>query len=254
MFPLAPILTTALGVITLVPYIYFRVKKQLVPGIILKTVCSIFFLLTAFGVAFADAFNDSGLPESPFTGRFPLYAGVILGLVFGMLGDIWLDFKDIHTESHDTFQFAGFISFLIGHLFFIAGLLATWRPKPIWLLISVGAGLLVGGGAVLLEKPMKMQYGKFKVISGIYGFFLAFMAATAFICAFAGRDAVYANIDIFRQPLVMGIGGVLFLLSDLILSGTYFGENKKRPGDYIANYSLYYAAQFVIAMSLLGLD
>ena len=31
-------------------------------------------------------------------------------------------------------------------------------------------------------------------------------------------------------------GGVLFALSDLVLSGTYFGEGKERPVDLILNY------------------
>ena len=46
-------------------------------------------------------------------------------------------------------------------------------------------------------------------------------------------------------------GAVLFTLSDLVLSGTYFGEGKDRPVDIILNYILYYSGQFLIALSLL---
>ena len=49
------------------------------------------------------------------------------------------------------------------------------------------------------------------------------------------------------------IGAVLFALSDLVLSGTYFGVGKDRPADLIANYLLYYPAQYLIALSLLFL-
>ena len=42
---------------------------------------------------------------------------------------------------------------------------------------------------------------------------------------------------------------MLFAASDLILGGTYFGQGHNRPGDVIANHTLYYAAQFLIAVS-----
>ena len=37
------------------------------------------------------------------------------------------------------------------------------------------------------------------------------------------------------------------------LSGTYFGEGKERPVDFVLNYVFYYGAQFTIAFSLLFL-
>ncbi len=51
----------------------------------------------------------------------------------------------------------------------------------------------------------------------------------------------------------MFAGGIFFLISDLILSGTYFGEGKNRPVDIIINHVTYYIAQFLIASSLLFL-
>ena len=45
-------------------------------------------------------------------------------------------------------------------------------------------------------------------------------------------------------------GAVLFALSDLILSGTYFGEGRERPVDLILNYLTYYPGQYLIALSL----
>jgi hypothetical protein len=49
------------------------------------------------------------------------------------------------------------------------------------------------------------------------------------------------------------VGGVLFAVSDLVLSGTYFGKGHERPIDFILNYLTYYGAQFVIAFSLMFL-
>ena len=45
--------------------------------------------------------------------------------------------------------------------------------------------------------------------------------------------------------------GALFAISDLILSGTYFGIGKTRPVDLITNTVTYYCAQYLIAFSLL---
>ena len=49
------------------------------------------------------------------------------------------------------------------------------------------------------------------------------------------------------------IGLIFFLISDLILSGTYFGEGKNRPVDVVTNHVTYYVGQFLIALSLLYL-
>ena len=46
------------------------------------------------------------------------------------------------------------------------------------------------------------------------------------------------------------VGGVFFLISDLILSGTYFGEGKDRPVDIVTNHMTYYIAQYLIALSI----
>ena len=50
------------------------------------------------------------------------------------------------------------------------------------------------------------------------------------------------------------IGGIFFAVSDLILSGTYFGVGKERPIDLMLNYITYYSAQFLIASALVFLD
>ncbi len=49
---------------------------------------------------------------------------------------------------------------------------------------------------------------------------------------------------------VISGGSVFFLVSDFILSGTYFGSGKSRPVDIVTNHVTYYIAQFAIALSL----
>ena len=227
---------TLCGVGTMAPYIVLRIKRKHVSAIILKISTSVLFLLTT-GVS---VLMSSGATWEQY--KF-LFLGVLFGQISGLLGDYWLDMKDMHTKHHDTYVLAGFTSFLIGHLFFIAGLLKTYGAGERILLYIPGAGILLCAAVLATEKPMKLKYGKFKGISAAYSaVFGMSIAAALFSWLYGGRSA---------QALVMAIGLVVFLLSDLVLSGTYFGEGKTRPIDYTLNYIFYYGGQFTIALSLL---
>ena len=232
---MAAILFTAFGACALVPYIFFRCKKKLMPGIILKTVTSTFFILTACAGIIAGG--------QQFEQYKYLFVGVLAGQVFGLMGDFWLDMKDMYAQHHDTYVFAGFTSFLVGHLFFIAGLLATYGVDLRTLLVMLGAGLVLTAFVLATEKPMKLKYGKFKAITAGYSVVFG-MSIAAALCSylFGGQNP---------QALVMTAGLVVFLLSDLVLSGTFFGEGKDKPIDYTLNYLFYYGGQFTVALSLM---
>jgi len=227
---------TLCGVGTVTPYIVLRIKRKHVSAIILKISTSVLFLLTT-GISVLMS-SGAVWEQSKY-----LFLGVLFGQVCGLLGDYWLDMKDMHTKHHDTYVFAGFTSFLIGHLFFVAGLLVTYGFGTQTLLFIAGAGLLLCAGVLATEKPMKLKYGKFKGISAGYSFvFGVSIAAALFSWLYGGKNP---------QALVMAVGLVVFLLSDLVLSGTYFGEGKDKPIDYTLNYIFYYGGQFTIALSLL---
>ena len=68
--------------------------------------------------------------------------------------------------------------------------------------------------------------------------------------AFSLMLAIQNGFQIVSLNMIM-IGSILFTISDLVLSGTYFGEGKERLIDFVLNYSTYYAAQFIIAFALL---
>ncbi|MEG2720621.1 MAG: lysoplasmalogenase family protein, partial [Oscillospiraceae bacterium] len=97
--------------------------------------------------------------------------------------------------------------------------------------------------ALLIEKPLKMVYGSFKPILFLYTAILSMTAASAVVAAFeTGFSKVW---------VVMSIGGILFALSDLVLSGMYFGEGKNTKLNIVVNHTLYYAAQFTMAATIL---
>lgn len=229
-------ISLALGIVATIAFLVKRVKEGGVKAAMLKAFASTLFIAT--GVAAAASVIGAD--------KFSFALFVVMGLVMGLMGDIWLDLKWVYPETNDTYTFAGFGSFMIGHFFYLAGLFIHYADfsKPLYIVIPAVIALLLGGGVVILEKPMKMVYGKFKAITGVYGFVLGFMTFLS------GSLALMHN---FKEMTLnfMFVGGVLFLLSDLILSGTYFGEGKRRPVDIVTNHVAYYAAQFVIASAVL---
>ena len=229
------IIFTVLGACTLVPYIVLRSKRKLTPGLFLKIATSMFFILATVAAAI------SGGAQQNFSW---LFLGILVGQVFGLLGDYWLDMKDMLPQHKEPYMFAGFISFFICHLFFIAGLFITYGFEWLSLGIAAGAGLVLMIFILLTESPMKLKYGKFKGIASAYAFIFGASITTAVMSWINSGNP---------QALVMAIGLVVFLLSDLFLSGTFFGVGKERPFDYAANYICYFGGQFVISLSLLAL-
>lgn len=225
-----------LGIIFCVIFNIIRVKEGGIKALLLKTLTSSLFVCCAAAATVRDLNSDNLI--------FALF--VIVGLVFGLLGDIWLDLKWIYSKDNDVFTFSGFACFLIGHLVYITGLFTTYvdYSKPMYIIVPIAVAAVLALGMILLEKPMKLNYGKFRVIVGVYSFILVFMAFLS------GSLSLMYGFEC-KTLVMMCIGGVFFLISDFILSGTYFGTGKRRPLDVVTNHATYYIAQFLIAGSLL---
>ena len=232
-------LLLALGALLLFFYVREKIRAYSVKAVLLKaSVSSLFIAVGLYGSYVSAA-----------AGRISLLCPFVLfGLLCGLLGDIWLDLKYVFREKEQPFTYAGFCAFAIGHAFFIAGMLLACRPagKPLYVLLPLLLGLLMSVGNIAMEKPMKLRFGKLKPVVFLYGIFLFSMVLLAGSLALA---QAWQN----RSLNLLFAGGVLFAVSDLILSGTYFGTGKERPVDFILNYLSYYAAQFLIASSLLFL-
>ena len=222
-------LPIALGAVFLVLFIAKCKNERSVGGVFLKNAVSIFFILTA----------AVGLIQNKTRVEYGVL--ILVGLAFGMLGDIYLDQKWVYPSDMKKYLYAGFVSFGIGHLFYIPAMVRAAGIELKWLLIPAAAGLVVAVGNLLLEKPMKQNFGEYKAIVTVYGFILAFMAATAVTCAVLTGEKTF---------FVFAAGGVFFLLSDLILSPMYFGEGKNTPMNFILNHVTYYLGQYLIAFSV----
>ena len=95
---------------------------------------------------------------------------VISGLVLGLLGDIFLDLKYVDKERTRGYTIAGFIVFGAGHLLFITALIINYLNDAgvLFIILPIIIAIALAGATILLEKPLKLKYGEYKIISFCY--------------------------------------------------------------------------------------
>lgn len=227
------------GAVLLFVYIREKIKAYSVKALILKSLVSVLFIAVGVYGSWLSAARGTASLLCPF---------VVLGLLFGLLGDIWLDLKYVFPEKDGPFTYAGFCVFGVGHILYITGMLLNYYStgKPMAVIVPILLAVVMSVGNAVLEKPMKLHYGKLKPVVIAYGVLLFGMVLLSGSLALAhGWKEIPLNL--------LFIGGVFFAISDLILSGTYFGVGKERSIDLALNYITYYAAQFLIASALVFL-
>lgn len=231
-----PILCIISGAVLLSVFCIKRVHGSSPTVAMIKALVSFLFIATAMSsVAFTD-FDFTHI-------RFVFF--IILGLICGMLGDIALDLKYAHRKSSDQYSYAGFIAFFAGHIFYDIGLISEFYIKGnadkliVPLIICVLTFIFIR----FSEKLLKVNYGKFRSMIMLYS------AALISLSAFSFSLALLHGFKNIGLDIIFG-GSIFFMISDFILSGTYFGVGKDRPVDIVVNHVTYYIAQFAIAISL----
>lgn len=222
-----------LAAIVLVFYLIEKCKAYTVKSVLIKTFVSALFLT----VALYSAYHNGG--------QHKMNIFIILGLFFGLTGDIWLDLKYVYPKDDKIYSYAGFIVFGIGHILFITGMYLEFFNNAhfLYILIPILIAAVIGVVNLFLAKPLKLDYKDMKWIAFVY-------SITLFSLPLCSASLLIVNGWNNVTLLMMFIGGILFAVSDLVLSGTYFGEGHEKPIDFILNYISYYGAQFVIAFSI----
>jgi len=210
---------------------WIRSIKPSIYSLVLKIAASVCFILCG-----AFAIKEVGSSS--------LNLLIIAGLVMGLIGDILLDLKIMYPEQSNEYFVSGTFSFAIGHLFyFIALVMFNMQVLPanlLWnILASVGVAIVLTLGILLPSKKLGLDFGSMFWIVALYSFILTFMVAFSF--------SIAIFVPIFW---VFASGMLLFFLSDLVLSMQYFGGKTQKSLIYI-NHILYYAAQILIALSIL---
>lgn len=220
----------AAGLIVSTIFLFFRANGANIKNLFFKTASSLCYLLTM-----AFAFIES--PEFPVYGAFLMMGGAL-----GLCGDIALDLKCIYHQDANEYLKAGFLFFLIGHIFYNAAVIWHVRFKWWWVLICLAISVGVASATVFSANIMKVHYGKYRKVVFAYTVFLSLTAITSILAAFVTHE---------KSMIIMAAGAVSFLLSDAVLNFTYFGRNWDKPIHLFVNHLLYYAAQYLIAASII---
>ena len=218
----------AVGLVLFCVYIALSINGKNIKGLSVKGFVSMAYLLVA---AFATLSN----PDNVLYGIPVIIAGIL-----GLKGDIYLEQKWMYKEHKDDYLSIGFVCFGLGHLFYIWALHQQISLSTAEHLIPVAGGVVMFLGNLIMEKPTKQNFGKFKGYVGAYALVLGYSTALS-VLIYAKTGAVFA--------LIFALGCVSFMASDLVLSQIYFGQNKDTKANFVVNMIAYYLAQFLIALT-----
>ena len=244
------IILAVMGIVFSVLYTRERLQfgRPSLKGVFLKTAASTAFLMTAmlsiFGQPILTVNPDLAAGEV-LTPRHCYLFFVEAGLVMGLLGDVWLALKHFSKESKETYTTAGVLCFGFAHVFYMIGMIAFYGDfnRLFFVLWPFGLGMFLGAVVGNCGNRVGLRFGHFKKPVTVYGTLVGSMALLAGSLAF-----MYG----FSEPTLnlMFIGGFCFLISDLILAGSYFGHGKNKAHYVITNHLFYFGALVLIAMSV----
>lgn len=235
LFIIAVIAELALVPLFLKYYWPDRCKKSFIT----KTVCSLLFVLC--GIFAVKAMGNNTL--------FADY--IVWGLVFGMAGDLLL-----HSLTENKLPFIiGVVAFLIGHIFYIMAFQRaiyttglnpsafTWY-EAVAILAILALALIYAFKTNVFKRKGAMAYGLL-----VYGIVLAMMLVKGL--RYAIGEIVYGTNDhMFMVSLTVGLGAVLFFISDLSLGVILSDDKPAKRGMRIFNIGTYYTAQLLLAASI----
>ena len=203
-----------------------RITVGGVPALFTKTIASLGFV---FSAVLAMIYVDFE--------RY--YAFIIVGLIFGMIGDILLDLKVIYKQDSAVYLNYGMLAFGLGHLMYFMALGNFYGFDSSFLgktFISLAVGVVASVLIVFIGgKLLKLDFGEFKWQSVAYSTILVAVMVLSLITGIKNNTL-----------MLMNTGLVVFFASDLVLSTQYFGGKQDNKVLIIINHVLYYAAQVMI--------
>lgn len=165
---------------------------------------------------------------------------ILIGLILGMVGDIFLNLRNQFEGAASRKIFAiGILAFLSGHFFYIAALI---RLNTGILLPAVICTAVIS--LIAIPPLMKRITAPSKGLK-IFGYAYLVIVIAMFSCA----ASLLLKSGISLLPGLFTIGGLLFTVSDFIMIYYSFGK-KIRPLRAI-NLLSYYIAQLIIAICIL---
>jgi uncharacterized membrane protein YhhN len=168
----------------------------------------------------------AGLNGKWLEGIYPYL--ICVGLFFGFLGDVSIEIKFIY----------GIVTFLIGHLIYIAAFL--YIGSFTWLIAAVF--VIFFAGMFITYKILKPDFGKMLGPVIVYTVIIGLMLATSVVLA------CNANNLPSSQIYLIVVGSILFVIADILLA--IYNFLKSEYPIRVANLSIYFIAQILLAASL----
>lgn len=221
-------IAAALSAVMAIIFIYKSYKGTPKEKLFSKSVASLLFLVAAiFGLLTPTAGAD-----------IPGYGTLLLlGLIFGFVGDVLLETQAVVPEKQKLFFVSGLGSFLLGHVFYI--ILLAKLASFSWLHIVLALALFAL--IMWLKTLTKSDPGKMMVPVIAYAAIISVMVGFAVGAYFAAPG---------KLTFTVLIAALMFLVSDVLLAYIYFGPKTVKPLR-ACNLSFYYAAQITLALSML---
>lgn len=206
--------------------LYFTYKPYKNYRGISKTITSISFVFVAI----------SGYIEN--NTNFAYFIFILLGLIFSLFGDVFLIYAKENESTMSKNFIYGLLSFSFAHIFFSVGFI--WISE--FSIYTIIFTIILSSISLLFLKSIKGLDFK-----GMFNYVAFYAVVISFM--FAQSLNLYLSNNSSFDILIVTIGALLFVLSDLILSFDYFYKNPPKILGAL-NLLVYYTAQALIALSV----
>lgn len=210
-------------------------------SLILKMICATGFVaIGAVSMHIADNFSQ--------------YAIIMfIGAIFGWIGDYFL-----HAKPTNLYFATGFVSFLIGHVVYIAAFVkATPKLNPDYRMFNLAEILAIIGVVVVLMAFSKLLKVKFapKIVFYAISVYLLVITSMLVRASVLGWSYYKSGGEFgIVAFLLLACGSTCFLLSDVTLGILSFGGQKKNYPLKIFNILTYFWGQVMLASSILFIN
>lgn len=221
-----------LAVVTAVLFVVFSNGQKSFLSLSLKTLASFCFTVLAFSAILVKGVS---VPTWLFC----------LGFVVSCFGDIILALPDMQELRARSIMITliGGLCFAVAHVFYLSAMFVAFGFKWWIILCAVALGAIFCWGNKAVGK---LNYGKLNAGMPVYSVFVSMVVGVSIFVLTTG-----ANLT---GSILLLLGFILFWLSDIVLMHIYFGNKPdKNKFLYYFNLSFYYAAQILIACSLVFL-
>lgn len=220
-------------------FIYVEYKKKYISAVIFKGLASLSFL----GCGLYNFFNNQSRNEIALL--------ILVGLILGVFGDIFLNLRFVVKKKISNPIFlVGVFAFLAGHILYLVStvkIIQTNNAINANLIYAplIAAAVVSATICFLIFKLLDVKLAN-KIVGVLYIVTITVFVSLAGFIYFDSLTASTSN----NFYLTLFIGSLLFMASDVIMIFNSFGKNPKLRFR-IANLSLYYIGQLLIAISLI---